>query len=145
MRSSKCSFCCGACSSLRSFFQPKLHILLHYNWEQLPLSDKNQHYQKINNSSKMKRVICPLHAAKRVCNEPNSTTSNALSLSELLRSRGLNAPDWTSEYKARLPCPLRACVLQEKIHEEKKTACFTFCDGLSKDANNAKLRLLDVL
>lgn len=72
----------------------------------------------------MKMVICHLAVDKKVCNETNSTTSSALSLSGMLRSGGLNVPDWTSESKASLPRPLHVCVLQEKIHKEKKPASY---------------------
>lgn len=118
MESSKSSFFCGEYNSLKLFFHQKLII------ESCHVSLIKHNYLKTNNSSKMKRAICHLVADKIACNKSNSTTSSASSLWRLLQSGGLNAPYWTSKSKTSLPCPLHACVLWEKIHEEKKSSYF---------------------
>lgn len=59
-----------------------------------------------------------LAADKKMRNEFKSTTSSVLSLSRLLRSGLLSAPDGRSESK--VSSPSHVCVMPGKIHEEVK-------------------------
>lgn len=113
---------------LETVLSEKTSNFSRYYWKLSTFSDKTELTEDQQFKQNEKGYLSISLQTKKMCNEFNSTIFSVLSLS---RSGFLSAPEWKSEPNLSCACPLHACVMYEKIHEEVKKASY-FVIALTK-------------